>query len=125
MAAPKKKPTTATKGYTPKVNAATGFTTGVRTVKKANAISSKIKPVAPRGVSVSGRPKPAPTPKPKSLIDQAGDFLRNRADIMTGKIASPQSIAMRNPSVPTILAREKTKIAAVKARTEAAKRRSR
>lgn len=89
--------TTASKGYTPKVNAATGFKTGVTTVKKANAASAKVKEYAPRGISPKGSLARAPkaTPKPKSLVDKAADFVQSRVDLATGKTKTPISEAMK------------------------------
>lgn len=108
MAKPKKKPTTATRGYTPKVNASTGFVTGVRTIKRANALSAKVaKPVASRPVAFK---LPRPAPRSKSFIDQAGDFIQSRIDLATGKKPSLISRAMDNPNVPNLVRNEVRKI---------------
>lgn len=101
MAAPKRKPTTSQRGYTPKVNKATGRVTGAQTVKKADAASKKIKEYAPRGISPRGSlaraPKgsTAPKAKNKNVLEQVGDFLQSRVDLATGKTRTPISDAMR------------------------------
>lgn len=96
--APPKKagPSATTPGYTGKVNAATGRVTGYQTVKKANAASAKIKPVAPRGThTTKAAPRPSPTPA-RGPLDELGSFLSDRIDTITGKKQTPISRAMKN-----------------------------
>jgi len=122
MAAPKKKPTTATKGYTPKVNKATGFTTGVRTVKRANAISSKIKPYAPRGTTTSRKAAPAPTKDPWSTgkigeaVNAAANALGRHRESFGSGVRAIAKAPRSTVNVPSIVEREKKKIAAAKKR---------
>lgn len=73
----------------PAVSRATGFTTGNQVIKatKSNPVTTSV-------------PKVAPTvaPKGNSVFDQVGGFIQNRVDQMTGKIATPISGAMKNPT---------------------------
>jgi hypothetical protein len=117
MAAPKKKPTTATKGYTSKVNASTGFTTGVQTVKKANKASAKVKPYAPRGTSTTTRARgrdPLSTGKLGEAVSAIGSALGRHRESFGSGVRTIARAPRKSVNVPTIVEREKRKIAAVK-----------
>jgi hypothetical protein len=107
MAAPKATPKAAPKVQrinTPKVNKATGFSTGT---VKTNATKSNprttMTPAAQKkaaGVQSAKTFTPAATKAP-NIIEQAGNFIQSRVDLMTGKTPSPISGAMKN-KIPVI-----------------------
>lgn len=133
MAAPKPKPATTKvlvkaappgKVNTAKVARATGFTVGNQVVKatKSNPVTTgratapgQLKQAA--GVQSAKTFTPAAARKTPNIIEQAGNFIQSRVDLMTGKTPSPISGAMKNPT-PVIPYTQKNVQAIKKARNQ-------